>query len=162
MIISLHPYLFICLKGTGVECVAVAREVAACFCSRWWLWGWNWWWKADGNDDGNDDENDGEMDCRQDDGNAVDDDDNHDICRLACQMPLTLSTPVLPEATPTTRSLYCHCIRDSDDHDDTILIAEERCLRRAFKEWWSIHTGCFPWRHWPHWWKVSITDGRYL
>ena len=37
--------------------------------------------------------------------NALDDDDHHSICRLAYQMPQTLSTPVLPEATHTTRSL---------------------------------------------------------
>ena len=52
--ISLHPYLFICLKGTGVECVAVAREVAACFVQD------DDW--TDGTDDGNDDGNYFEMD----------------------------------------------------------------------------------------------------
>ena len=46
------------------------------------------------------------LDDSNDDNNVENDDDYQSICRLACQMPPTLSTPVLLEATPTTRSSY--------------------------------------------------------
>ena len=52
-------------------------------------------------------ENYDNVDDSNDDNNVENDDDYQSICRLACQMPPTLSTPVLLKATPTTTS-SCH------------------------------------------------------